>query len=91
MPQNPTIDVCAGGTASAGSTTITFTNNRTIACTITGLGTLVHCGNSFTVPAQSNGVAGTKTCNINSNAATGHYSYSASVCPQGGNPVIVYQ
>jgi hypothetical protein len=91
MPQNPTFDVCAGATASAGSTTLTFTNNRTVQCTITGLGNRVDCGNSFTVPAQSNGVAGTKTCNIKANATTGNYSYSASVCPQGGNPVIIYQ
>jgi hypothetical protein len=91
MPVNPTFDVCAGATASAGSTTLTFTNNRPTVCTITGLGNLVDCGNSFTVPAQSGGNAGTKTCTIQANAATGSYSYSASVCPQGGNPVIIYQ
>ena len=91
MPLNPTFDVCAGATASAGSTTLTFTNNHTTACTITGLGNLVDCGNSFTVPARANGTAGRKTCNIKSNASTGNYSYSASVCSPEGNPVIIYQ
>jgi hypothetical protein len=91
MPLNPRFDVCAGATADAGSTTLTFTNNHTTECTITGLGSLVDCGNSFTVPARSGGTDGSKTCNILSTAPTGTYSYSASVCPQAGNPVIIYQ
>lgn len=91
MPLNPSFDVCAGATASSGSTTLTFTNNHDTDCTITGLGDLVDCGNSFTVPGRSNGSAGSKTCNIKSGASTGNYSYTASVCTQLGNPVIIYQ
>jgi hypothetical protein len=91
MPQNPTIDVCAGGTASAGSTTITFTNDHNSQCTITGLGDLLDCGDSFTVPARSGSNAGTRTCNISAGASTGSYTYSANVCTQAGNPVIIYQ
>jgi hypothetical protein len=87
---NPTIDLCAGGTASAGSTTITFTNHRTSACTITGLGDLLDCGNSFSVPAKANGVNGTVTCNIKSGAAPGTYTYSSTCCDDETNPAIIY-
>jgi hypothetical protein len=86
---NPSIDLCAGGTASAGSTTITFTNHRPNACTITGLGTLLNCGNSFTVPAKANGVNGTKTCTIIGPAGT--YPYQSTCCDDQTNPVIIMQ
>lgn len=90
--QNPSFDLCAGATASAGSTTLTFTNHRPNPCTITGLGNLVDCGNSFTVPAKVNGVNGTKTCNIVSNAAAGRYVYSSSCCDgEQTNPAIIMQ
>jgi hypothetical protein len=89
--QNPTFDLCAGATASAGSTTLTFTNHRPSACTITGLGNLVDCGNSFSVPAKDNGVNGTKTCNILSNAAAGTYPYSSTCCADETNPAIILQ
>jgi hypothetical protein len=91
MTTNPTIDLCAGGTVSAGSTTITFTNHRPNACTITGLGNLLSCGNSFSVPAKANGVNGTITCTILSNAAAGRYPYSSSCCDDETNPVIIMQ
>jgi hypothetical protein len=90
--KNPSFDLCAGATASADSTTLTFTNHRPNACTITGLGSLVDCGNSFSVPAKANGVNGTKTCNILSGATAGTYSYSSACC--GGpetNPAIILQ
>lgn len=87
---NPSIDLCAGGTASAGSTTITFTNHRNSACTITGLGSLVDCGDSFSVPAKANGVNGTKTCNILSGATPGTYTYSSTCCDDETNPAIIY-
>ena len=86
---NPTIDLCAGGTASAGSTTITFTNHRPNQCTITGLGTLLDCGNSFSVPAKANGVNGTVTCTII--GPPGTYPYSSSCCDDQTNPAIIYQ
>ena len=82
------IDVCAGGTVSTNQ--ITFTNNHPTVCTITGLGTLVDCGNSFTVPARSGGTAGSKTCNILANATPGTYSYNPNVCDDATNPSIVY-
>jgi hypothetical protein len=88
---NPSFDLCAGGTAGAGSTTVTFTNHRTSACTITGLGDLLDCGNSFSVPAKANGVNGTVTCNIKSGATAGTYTYSSSCCDQETNPAIIYQ
>jgi|SRR6185312_1194879 len=88
---NPSFDLCAGGTASAGSTTITFTNHRPSACTITGLGSLLDCGNSFSVPAKANGVNGSKTCNILSTATPGTYSYASTCCDDETNPAIIYQ
>jgi len=89
--QNPTFDLCAGANAAAGSTTLTFTNHRPSACTITGLGSLVDCGNSFTVPGKSGGVNGTKTCTILANAAAGTYPYSSSCCDgPDTNPAIIY-
>jgi hypothetical protein len=85
--QNPSFDLCAGATASAGSTTLTFTNHRSHSCTITGLGNLVDCGNSFVVDAKSS-----KTCNILSNAAAGTYPYSSPCCDgPDTNPVIIMQ
>jgi hypothetical protein len=89
--QNPTFDLCAGATASAGSTTLTFTNHRPSACTITGLGNLVDCGNSFSVPAKADGVNGSKTCTILSNAAAGTYPYSSTCCADETNPSIILQ
>lgn len=89
--QNPSFDLCAGATAAAGSTTLTFTNHRPSACTITGLGNLVDCGDSFSVPAKANGVNGTKTCNILSTATAGTYTYSSTCCDQETNPAIIYQ
>ena len=91
MTANPTIDLCAGGTASAGSTTITFTNHRPTACTITGLGSLLSCGNSFSVPAKANGVNGSITCSILQTATAGTYPYQSSCCDDQTNPSIVYQ
>lgn len=88
---NPSFDLCAGGTVSAGSTTITFTNHRPNACTITGLGSLLDCGNSFSVPGKSGSVNGSKTCNILSNAAAGTYPYSSSCCDDQTNPAIILQ
>lgn len=89
--QNPSFDLCAGATAAAGSTTLTFTNHRPKPCTITGLGDLVDCGDSFSVPAKANGVNGTKTCNILSIAAAGTYSYTSSCCNGETNPSIILQ
>lgn len=91
---NPRCDVCAGGTASAGSTTVTFTNDRPGSCTINGLGSLLDCGNSFTVPGRSGGNAGTKTCNILGTATAGKYEYTVGGgvnCPKETNPSIIYQ
>ena len=88
---NPSFDLCAGGTVSAGSTTVTFTNHRPNACTITGLGNLLSCGNSFVVPAKANGVNGSITCTILANAAAGTYPYSSSCCDDQTNPAIIYQ
>jgi len=83
--KNPSFDLCAGANASADSTTLTFTNHRPKACTITGLGSLVDCGNSFSVPAN-----GSMTCNILSTATAGTYTYQSTCCDAETNPAIIY-
>lgn len=79
-----TIDICAGGSVSAGS--IKFVNNHGKDCTIIGLGNLVDCGNSFTVPKKSS-----TTCGILPNAQPGSYTYKPDCCGGQANPVIIYQ
>lgn len=79
-----TIDICAGGSVKADS--ITFVNNHGKDCTVTGLGGLVDCGNSFTVPKKSS-----TTCGILANAQPGSYPYKATCCGDQTNPVIIYQ
>ncbi|HLW51827.1 MAG TPA: hypothetical protein VKW06_03200 [Candidatus Angelobacter sp.] len=85
------IDICAGGTVRTNQ--ITFSNDHAEPCTITGLGKLVDCGDSFTVPARSGAGPGTKTCNVSGNASKKSYPYNASCCGKGPdtNPVIIYQ
>jgi hypothetical protein len=84
------MDVCAGGTVSGKS--ITFINHRPKPCTVTGLGNLVDCGNSFTIPAKSGGGnPGTLTCGILAGAPKGSYPYQADCCDKQTNPVIIYQ
>jgi hypothetical protein len=96
--QNPSFDVCAGATASAGSTILTFTNHRNSACTLSDDGTpkslLTLIGqSSISVPAKSGTppVNGSNSVTILPGAPTGTYTYNASCCPQAGNPQIVYQ
>jgi hypothetical protein len=55
------------------------------------LGSLVDCGNSFSVPAKANGINGSKTCNILSTAIPGTYPYSSTCCADETNPAIIYQ
>jgi len=85
------MDICAGGTTNGGS--ITFENHHEEACTIGGLGNLLSCGNSFSVPAKSGSNPGTLTCTILSTAAKGTYPYTASCCSRKTqtNPAIIYQ
>ncbi len=96
--QNPSFDVCAGATASPGSTTLTFTNHRNGPCTLTDDGTTMSLltltgQSSILVPAKSGTppVNGSSSATIQPGAPTGTYTYHASCCPQGGNPQIVYQ
>ena len=95
---NPTFDVCAGATASPGSTTLTFTNHRNSGCTLSDDGTakslLALIGqSSITVPAKSGNppVNGSYSATILPGAPTGTYTYNASCCPQAGNPQIILQ
>ncbi|HXA85179.1 MAG TPA: hypothetical protein VNZ47_08900 [Candidatus Dormibacteraeota bacterium] len=95
---NPTFDVCAGATVSPGSTTLTFTNHRNSACTLTDDGSTMSLltligQSSISVPAKSGTppVNGSSSATIQPGAPTGTYTYNASCCPQAGNPQIIYQ
>jgi hypothetical protein len=95
----PNFDVCAGGTVSAGETSITFTNHRSNSCTLSDNGTanslLALTGDSsIVVPAKSGTppVNGTKTVDILSAATPGTYTYSSACCDRKKqNPSIIYQ
>jgi hypothetical protein len=96
--RNPAFDVCAGATASAGSTTLTFTNHRNSACTLSDDGTGMSLStligvSSLTVPAKSGTppVNGSYTATIEPGAPAGTYTYNASCCPEAGNPQIILQ
>lgn len=90
---NPTCDVCSGGTASSGSTSVTFRNDHPNSCTISGLGSLVEDPDPFTVDGRSGGNAGTKTCKIKPGATKKIYLYTVGGvdCRQETNPSVVYQ
>jgi hypothetical protein len=92
----PSFDVCAGGTVSAGNTTITFTNHRAESCTVSddgsGMSLSTLTGNSSVVVPAKGGtppVDGSVTLNILTTATPGTYTYSASCCKKRTNPSII--
>jgi hypothetical protein len=92
----PSFDVCAGGTVTAGTSSVTFTNHRTTSCTLTNISsdptslTTLTGQSSITVPAASGTppVNGSVTVAIIT-SVKGTYKYHASCCPQAGNPAII--
>jgi hypothetical protein len=70
------VNVCVGGTCSAGVTSITFTNSLTESVTITSC-TMPGWPNSEPViPAAQNGVSGSGTVQLSARTTIGDYSFT---------------
>ena len=82
------MDVCKGGTVSAGSTSIRLTNNHPEPCAITGC-EMPGWPANLVVPAEQNGVPGTLTVQLAARVAPGTYPYQASCCPESHPKIIV--
>ena len=88
------MDICAGGTISIGTTSITFTNNHTVACNITscnlpGFPTIPP---NVQVPARVGSQAGSKTVTLNPPpSVAGTYTYAPDCCDPGTPPEIKVQ
>jgi hypothetical protein len=83
------MDVCKGATISAGSTSITFTNNHSEPCAITGCNMPGWPANNLVVPAEQNGVPGTLTVQLSVVVPKRTYPYQASCCPESHPKIIV--
>jgi len=86
------MDVCAGGTISTTTSSITFTNHHPQPC---DLGSCTLPGWPIADPvvpaAQKNGVAGTLTLQLSPPIPKGDYPYSPDCCDKGTNPEIKVQ
>jgi hypothetical protein len=85
------MDICAGGTISAGATSITFTNHHAEACTITGCSMPGWPTVPPQIPGKQGSNPGTGVVNLSVAAQPGNYPYTPDCCPQGGAPVIKVQ
>ncbi len=85
------VDICAGATLAAGTTSLKFTNHHHQVCNITGLNlpNANPAGPNYSVPAQSGSTPGTLTISFTSTA--GSYRYNSNCCPQLTQPVIIIQ
>lgn len=83
------MDVCKGGTIGPGATSITFTNDHSEPCTITGCNMPGWPANNPVVPAEQNGVPGTLTIQLAASVRSGTYPYQASCCPESHPKIIV--
>ena len=88
------MDVCAGGTISIGTASITFTNDHNVVCNITScaLPGFPSIPPNVQVPAKVGSQAGSKTVILNPPpSVAGSYSYTPDCCDQAGPPVIKVQ
>jgi hypothetical protein len=85
------MDICNGGTISAGSSSITFTNDHAEACTITSCTIAGWPATDPVIPAKQGSTPGSKTVQLSVAAAVGSYTYVASCCSKRNNPVIKVQ
>jgi hypothetical protein len=74
------MDVCEGGTIPGGATSITFTNNHSEPCTITGCKMPGWPPTNPVIPAASNGVPGRLVVQLPLAVPPGSYTYMASCC-----------
>ena len=85
------MDVCAGGTISAGATSITFTNHHTSSCTISGCNMPGWPTTDPVVPGKQGSTSGTLVVNLSTPAVVGNYPYAPNCCDQATPPAIKVQ
>jgi hypothetical protein len=86
------MDVCAGGTISAGATSITFTNHHDEECTITSCDMPGWPTTDPVIPKKKDGVAGTQVVDLTEPAVAGNtYDYTPDCCDEETPPQIRVQ
>ena len=85
------MDMCAGGTVSAGVNSISFTNNHNAACTITSCTMPGWPATNPVIPARQGSTPGSGVVQLSQPAAVGTYTYTPNCCDQGTGPQIKVQ
>jgi hypothetical protein len=86
------MDVCAGGKISPGTSSITFTNDHTVACKITSCQLPGWPSGTQTVPKRQGSTAGSLTVPLNPPPTTpGDYPYTPDCCDKETDPKIKVQ
>jgi len=85
------MDVCAGGTISTTTNSITFVNHHPEPCDLGSCDLPGWPTTDPVVPAAANGVAGTLTLQLSPPTAKGGYPYSPDCCDDETNPQIKVQ
>ncbi len=82
------MDICAGGTVSVGTTSISFTNNHQ-QCTITSCTMPGWPTTAPVIPGKQGSTPGTGTVQLSIPAAAGGpYTYTPDCCKKETNPTI---
>ena len=82
------MDVCDGGTINSGSTSVSFTNNKTQACTITSCTLAGWPTTDPVVPAKQGTTPGSLVVQLSVAAQVGTYTYTPNCCAKRTNPTI---
>ena len=85
------MDICGGGTIGVGATSISFTNDHTESCTISGCTMPGWPTTDPVIPAKQGPTPGSGTVNLSAPATAGEYSYSPSCCKKRTDPTIKVQ
>jgi hypothetical protein len=85
------MDVCAGGTISAGATSITFTNDHHEDCTITSSDMPGWPTTDPVIPKRQHGTPGTGVVYLTTPATVGDYDYTPDCCSDETPPTIKVQ
>jgi hypothetical protein len=85
------MDVCAGGTISTTTSSITFVNHHSQPCDLGSCKLPGWPKPDPWVPAEAKGVAGTLTLQLSPPIAKGDYPYKPDCCGKETDPVIKVQ
>jgi len=85
------MDICAGGTVNAGVTSISFTNDHPVPCTITSCDMPGWPKKPPVIPKRKGGTPGQGTVNLTQPAPAGEYDYTPDCCHNDTNPTIKVQ